>query len=171
MQIGIIGNGFVGRSIAEVWKPSHEVRIHDRQQEKSPHSLLDVMECDLVFVCLPTPSNKDGSCDVTALDSFFAFASRKPQYAIKSTVPVGYTASVRADLDVCHNPEFLTARTCIIDALTPHRQLIGKRIGGIGHILLREMYEKRFPGVPIIEVNPNVRRWQSWCAIRSSLSK
>ena len=36
--------------------------------------------------------------------------------------------------------------------MTPHRQLIGKRIGGIGHILLREMYERRFPGVPIIEV-------------------
>ena len=60
MKIGIVGNGFVGRATAEVWKPYYEVLIHDMMPERSVHSLAEVLECEIVFVCLPTPSKKDG---------------------------------------------------------------------------------------------------------------
>lgn len=155
--IGIIGNGFVGRATGEVWKPSHEVRYHDRQPQKRTHSLSETLQADLIFVCLPTPEGEGGKCDTSHLDSFFAEAPSRPQYVVKSTVPVGYTASVaeRFGLDVCHNPEFLTARTAIIDALTPRCHMVGSA-NGPACAILAGMLAERFPGSQVIRTTSEV---------------
>ena len=33
-KIGIIGNGFVGNSIAFGFSPTHEIRIHDKDKKR-----------------------------------------------------------------------------------------------------------------------------------------
>ena len=61
MKIGIIGNGFVGNSIAFGFSPTHEIRIHDKDPKRNINTLEEVLECDYVFVAVPTPMNEDGS--------------------------------------------------------------------------------------------------------------
>ena len=62
-KIGIVGNGFVGSSVAFGFSPQcgcdgAVVKIHDKDESKSLNSLSDVVnEADFIFVSVPTPSN------------------------------------------------------------------------------------------------------------------
>jgi UDPglucose 6-dehydrogenase len=163
-RIGVIGCGFVGSATAAVWKPRCEVRVYDRVKERSPNTLSEVLASDIVFVCLPTPELEDGSCDTSILDALFAslnHVKNLPCFVIRSTVPVGYTSKVSDEYgySVLHNPEFLTARTAYIDAITPARQLIGYAGNSrlcCDDLTLAELYEERFPGVPVMRVPSDV---------------
>jgi UDPglucose 6-dehydrogenase len=60
-------------------------------------------ECDLLFFCLPTPLNHDGSCYTKILEDTIARCSN-PYKIIRSTVPVGFSTK-----HGCYfMPEFLT---------------------------------------------------------------
>ena len=91
-------------------------------------------DCEVVFLCVPTPQNPDGTADL----SFIEGASRElaPILAFeaivvnKSTVPVGSTRVVervleRPDVTVVSNPEFLREGSAVQDFLHPDRIVIG----------------------------------------------
>jgi len=91
-------------------------------------------EAEFHFLCLPTPSNHDGSTDL----SFFQAGVEEisdilPPNSIlinKSTVPVGTAAEIenqieRTDLAVVSNPEFLAEGNAVNDFLHPSRIVIG----------------------------------------------
>jgi len=60
-------------------------------------------ECDLLFFCLPTPLNHDGSCYTKILEDSIKLCSN-PYKIIRSTIPVGFAAK-----HSCYfMPEFLT---------------------------------------------------------------
>jgi UDPglucose 6-dehydrogenase len=60
-------------------------------------------ECDLLFFCLPTPLNHDGSCYTKILEDTIKLCSN-PYKIIRSTIPVGFAAK-----HSCYfMPEFLT---------------------------------------------------------------
>lgn len=153
MKLGIVGGGVVGSALARSYlEHVDEVRVYDVLAERRTHSLDDVFACDLVFVCLPTPQNADGSCDTNALNKFFLTALRDCRYVIRSTVPIGYTAKVaRAGFNVVHSPEFLTARCAYADACMPARHIIGYP-GAVDMETcpLYQLYSRRFPGGNIL---------------------
>ena len=91
-------------------------------------------DCEVVFLCVPTPQNPDGTADL----SFIEGASRElaPVLAFeaivvnKSTVPVGSTRVVervleRPDVTVVSSPEFLREGSAVQDFLHPDRIVIG----------------------------------------------
>lgn len=89
---------------------------------------------DIVFLCVPTPEDRDGSADLSFIEA--ASAEIGPvlcEGAIvvnKSTVPVGTTIVVdeviqRADIKVVSNPEFLREGTAVNDFLHPDRVVVG----------------------------------------------
>ena len=93
-----------------------------------------VAEADIVFLCVPTPQDEDGSADL----SYIQDAAReiapvlKPGAIVvnKSTVPVGSARVVervleRSDVSVVSNPEFLREGTAVFDFLHPDRVVIG----------------------------------------------
>lgn len=168
MKIGIVGGGVVGRATARSYvEHVDEVRLYDIVVAKSTHELPDVLECDLIFVCLPTPSGDHG-LSTHVLDAFFAAVKSMPSYkphlpfVIKSTVPVGTTASFRTRYslpNLLHSPEFLTARCAIADAHLPSRNIIG--IPGYNGTLpphgekLAALYKSRFTGIPLYVMDSN----------------
>jgi len=84
-----------------------EVYIYDIRPEacQPPGMTLEQLdrECDLVFFCLPTPLNHDGSCYTKILEDMIARCSN-PFKIIRSTIPVGFAAKYG-----CYfMPEFLT---------------------------------------------------------------
>lgn len=154
-SIGVVGGGVVGRATARTYVEFTEVRVWDRIPERATHALQDVARCDLVFVCLPTPSGKDGLLDVSALRGFFESLVNLPgvseNIVIKSTVPVGTTAILARDyrLSICHSPEFLTERCALTDALIPSRNVLGVPNSQLDLPLAALVYQERFPGVPL----------------------
>ncbi len=180
MLIGIVGRGTVGNALGlalsqdnmELVKATRsEVFYWDLDPSKrtvdSLHDLLNG-RLDLIFVCLPTPQ-VEGSlrCDTSILDDFFNFRlgkaqleeeARKNCFVVKSTVDVGWTKQASKNHclpNLCHSPEFLTARTAVEDADRPTRNVIGEP--GYTEFSeqtecadkLQELYERRWPHVPI----------------------
>ena len=66
MKIGIIGYGFVGKALAEGLTDDVEIYKVD---PKLNTSLIDLKEFrpNVIFICLPTPMNEDGSQDISIL--------------------------------------------------------------------------------------------------------
>ena len=71
MKIGIIGNGFVGKATNTFACKDVEVLSYDLDPKLcSPPgtSLKNICECDLIFISVPTPMNKDGSCHLKIIE-------------------------------------------------------------------------------------------------------
>ena len=51
MNIGIVGNGFVGGAVANGMSNA-SVKVYDRDINRSTHKYDEVVHCDFVFVCL-----------------------------------------------------------------------------------------------------------------------
>jgi UDPglucose 6-dehydrogenase len=95
--------------------------------ESIPHA-------DVVFLCLPTPQDDDGSADLSYVEKAVSDirTALKPGAIVvnKSTVPVGTAVRVknilqRGDVHVVSNPEFLRQGTAVHDFLNPSRVVIG----------------------------------------------
>ena len=69
--VGVIGNGFVGETIAFAFSPTSEVKVYDVNPLKTTHTLNEVMEQEFIFICLPTPMSTDGSQDLSFIENFF----------------------------------------------------------------------------------------------------
>jgi len=89
---------------------------------------------DIVFLCVPTPQDDDGSADLSFIEAASAEIGpvlRKGAIVVnKSTVPVGTTIVVdeviqRSDIAVVSHPEFLREGTAVNDFLHPDRVVVG----------------------------------------------
>ena len=100
MQLGIIGNGFVGNAIAHAFIPYMTVRIHDKDPEKCFDKIEDVINnSDVVFVCVPTPMTKSGKIDLSIVESVFSEVQQSLEkkdtvFVLKSTVVPGTTRKI-----------------------------------------------------------------------------
>lgn len=91
-------------------------------------------DCEIAFLCVPTPQGDDGSADLTYVQAAAAnIAPHLPFESIvvnKSTVPVGSTKVVeralgRPDIKVVSNPEFLREGSAVDDFMKPDRVVVG----------------------------------------------
>ena len=78
INIGIVGGGYVGNATKLFGcKDSNDVqdvvvRVYDTDPEKcvpKDISIIDLEEYDIIFVCVPTPLNEDGSCHLDIVKS------------------------------------------------------------------------------------------------------
>ena len=90
--------------------------------------------CDIAFLCVPTPQGEDGSADLSyvqrAAEEISAVLPFEAIVVNKSTVPVGSTKVVekalkRPDVKVVSNPEFLREGSAVQDFLKPDRVVVG----------------------------------------------
>ena len=154
IKIGIIGNGFVGEAQAFAFSPVSDIYIYDLDPLKSTHSLKEVNLCDFVFVCVPTPMNKDGSQDFTIVEKVFENATKKPIYIIKSTILPGSTEKLLSkyvDKKIVFSPEFLTERTAKLDMLTQSRIILGGESSLVNKV--EKLFHLRFKNKNIIKTD------------------
>jgi UDPglucose 6-dehydrogenase len=144
-----MGNGFVGGAVREFFNaPAFDVNA-----EKSPNTLAEVVACDLVFICVPTPNydtgwqNPQNVCD--ALDLLYK-AGYKGLALIKSTVLPGtcrVMAKMFPGIDIVSNPEFLRAASAVEDFRDPRLIVFGGEKDPVNR--LESFFSIRFPGVPL----------------------
>lgn len=132
MQVGVIGNGFVGNAIYQNFKDKVLTKVYDIRPEKCLSTLEETLKSNIIFICLPTPMQSNGECDLSFILNFFKDVNvsnaYKPLFVIKSTVPIGTTdliCKMRWDLKILHNPEFLTAVNAVEDFKNSDRNIIG----------------------------------------------
>lgn len=126
MNIGIIGLGIIGSACKFGFeKLGHKVIVHDIKLDTK---MSDVLSCDIVYVCVPTPSNENGSCNTSVVEAvvkeleYFKYTGI---IAIKSTVKPTTTEKLieETKLNICFVPEFLRERCAITDFTENHTVL------------------------------------------------
>ena len=156
-MIGIIGQGFVGNAIYQKVKQYYKVFTYDIDSSKCNSSEQETLDNDIVFVCLPTPMNSDGSCNVSLVESAIKRCSEfgvTKTVVIKSTVSPGTTArlnSLYPNIDVVFNPEFLTERTAVQDFKNTSRVILGGPRPSTTR--LKQIYSNLFPKATIVKTD------------------
>lgn len=155
-KLNLLRNGKI-----PIYEPGlHE--IYDRNYKEGrlefSNDLEDaVLRSEVVFLCLPTPPNEDGSADLQyvlqvadSIGKILQKHSPQPHKVIvdKSTVPVGTFEKVRdaiaahydGGFDVVSNPEFLREGFAVEDSMRPDRVVIGSSNKRSTEILV-DLYE------------------------------
>lgn len=166
MVLGIIGQGFVGSAVREGFNTHFQVETYDTDPSKNPTqksvSAL-VAISDVIFICVPTPMKKDGSCDtsivetvVEQVDEALDNLNKNIDVIIKSTVPPGTTQNLQADCIASRlffNPEFLTEANWKEDFINQDKIIIGTTDpfrDEAGIELIKQFHLIRFPNVGIV---------------------
>ena len=158
MNIGVIGQGYVGTAIKLGFEDHYKVLTYDKfDLAKSTHSKISdlVEEVKVLFVCVPTPMRKDGTCYTGIVEEVIREINETADghiIVIKSTVPPGTTDRINAEYTnstVIFNPEFLTEENFIEDFKNQSRIILGGDRKGTNK--LRQIYSKVFPQATIVK--------------------
>ena len=162
-NIGIIGQGFVGNSVKEGLKDDYNILTYDLKPELCNCASMKelVRGCYVIFLCLPTPMQKDGSCYVGILEEAVRDIAEMAVInllVIKSTVPpttIDYFEETYGELlSFIYNPEFLTEANAINDFKNQDRIILGCSDHD-AFTCVADIYRKTFPLIPIIETTFN----------------
>lgn len=102
MKIGIIGYGHVGGAMRELFK---NAVVYDKY--KGIGTEKEINECDIAFVCVPTPMAKDGTCDTSIVEEVISWCTCKC-IVLRSTVRIGFTREMREKYrkEIVFQPEY-----------------------------------------------------------------
>jgi len=161
-MIGIIGQGFVGNAVYQKFKNYYDVLTYDLDESKSNSNVNEIIcNCTNIFVCLPTPMNEDGSCNISIVEQVLAGIDlttdnleTERNIIIKSTIPPGTTAKWNRrfeSLNIVFNPEFLTEANAVSDYENQDRIILG----GVRPATteLKTIFSKVFPKAHIIKTD------------------
>ncbi|MHB9041644.1 MAG: UDP-glucose 6-dehydrogenase, partial [Melioribacteraceae bacterium] len=134
--------------VVPIYEPGLEM-LFKRNIEKKRIIFTDdlkkaVLESEMIFLCLPTPQDEDGSAElkyvlgvVEEIGNILKAAGTKDFKIIvnKSTVPVGTSAELTRiiekygikNFEVVSNPEFLREGFAVDDFMKPDRIVVGTR--------------------------------------------
>ena len=151
-KIGIVGNGFVGSAVRYGFSPSvgcdAEVKVYDKDPNKSTDKLSDVIKSDIIFLSVPTPSNLDGSMNIDIVDRALTDIDEHSTNAVillRSTVVPGTTKKLQdkyPNLRLVFNPEFLTERSANFDFINQDRVILGGDINDVE--VAEDLFKSRF---------------------------
>lgn len=157
MNIGIVGQGFVGNAVYQKFKNFYDVKTFDLNKDKCNSNESEVYCSDIIFVCLPTPMNADGSCNIDIVESVIKKIDSLKEnkiVVIKSTIPPGTTVSINEkfnNVEVVFNPEFLTERNAIEDYNDQNRIILGGPRSATTK--LKQVFSVVFPKAHVIKTD------------------
>jgi len=130
MKIGVVGLGYVGRAVQHSWlNTDHDVIFTDPNvQGGIPLIQLIQQQPKAIFICVPTPSNSDGSCDTSIVKETLEFIIENDYdgtIIVKSTTDPMFWKKYQGMPEVWHIPEFLTASNANQDYLNPKFIFVG----------------------------------------------
>ena len=127
MNIGFIGQGFIGKSYADDMERRGHTVVRYALEEPYARNKDRIRACDMVFIAVPTPTTPKGF-DYSIVESALTLVGAGKTAVIKSTMLPGTTAKLQKKfptLFVMHSPEFLVLKQAAEDAARPLRNIIG----------------------------------------------
>ena len=163
MRILVIGVGYVGRALALLCSRQHEVFAYDIDEQKAlalknadcnhPIHVIrgsldqDLGTVDFALVCVPTDfDEKSHQFDTSKVDDVVANLATlgiTQCIVIKSTLPVGHTASLQKrypNQKILFSPEFLREAHAVEDCLHPSRIVVGYEKGNESSLKSAEIF-------------------------------
>ena len=157
MNIGIIGQGFVGNAVYQKFKNYYDIKTYDLKAKLSTSTEQQVLDSEVIFICLPTPMNKNGTCHIdiveNAIKRVVVFGVSKI-VVIKSTVPPGTVKEWNKQfpsIDIVFNPEFLTEANAVSDYENQTRIILGGPRKAT--TMLKPIFTKVFPKASITKTS------------------
>lgn len=108
------------------YRRGKDLFCYDVDPKKGFHD--DINLAEFIFVAVPTPSNPDGSCNISIVENAVDTIKDNKIIIIKSTVEPGTVERLQANYPrkkFIFNPEFLTESQAWLDYIKPDRQIIG----------------------------------------------
>ena len=130
IKVGAIGLGFVGGALKKSFESRGQPIIgYDKFQKIG--KLEDILNSNIAFLCLPTPYVAGHGFNLNAIRENLEKLNNfnyKGLCVIKSTIEPGMTRELSEEynLNMAHNPEFLTERTAFEDFNNQKHIVLGK---------------------------------------------
>ena len=128
LKLGIVGHGFVGKATDWGFNKRVSKFIVDPLHNTSTSDLKDFAP-DIVFICVPTPMNDDGSQDSSIIDEVIKdLITYCPNTikVVKSTVlPSLLDELQKLDSKLVYNPEFLREKHANLDFVNSDMIIFG----------------------------------------------
>jgi len=161
LRIGIIGYGFVGQAVEYSFMTQNtETFIVDPKY--NDNTLDDLVEWNpgLIFVCLPTPSNNDGSIDASLVSNTVKnLKSRLNAFIIiKSTITPRIVSEITSqEFNIAYVPEFLSEGNAKFDMVNSDFMIIGTNFTAAYESVMNyyEKYSMCKKGINYINVTPS----------------
>jgi len=149
----------ISRGVVPIYEPGLDELLAENIRKGrlsfSPDLNTVIREADVIFVCVGTPQQIDGSADMSQIEEVSRLiADNLNRYKLvveKSTVPVktsfwikrtiGLYKKTDIDFDIASNPEFLREGSAVSDFLRPDRIILGVETEK-ARDLLSGIYEK-----------------------------
>ena len=167
-KIGIIGVGMVGGALQRYFAKKSNYQIYLYDKFKGIGSIEDINKADVVYICVPTPSKQNGTCDISVVDEAIGYLKGSKVVVIKSTIVPGTTERLQDKYQrhkILFNPEFLTELTADQDTEYPDRQIMGytnKSFSGCKEIFLQlplSPFEKIYPATETEMIKYATNTW------------
>lgn len=84
-KVGIVGLGHVGGIMQQLFP---DAVVFDELKEIGSRE--EINQCEIAFICVPTPMAVDGSCDTSVVEYVLKWVDSNI-IVLRSTVPVGFT--------------------------------------------------------------------------------
>ncbi len=124
---GFVGQGFVGGNYANDFEKRGYQVVRYSLEPKYISNKDKIADCDIVFVCVPTPTTPKGFDDSIVAEGISLVGKGKIA-VVKSTLLPGTTKKLQkkfSDRIVLCSPEFLSVVTAAHDAAHPFSNIIG----------------------------------------------
>jgi UDPglucose 6-dehydrogenase len=162
LKVGIIGVGFVGNAMLQSFNKNgyvldNNLYVYDKYKDTYKDNQNKIIETDIVFIALPTLYNeKRRTYNLDAIHENLDYL-KKNEYngliVIKSTVEptTCEELSQQYNLEIVHNPEFLTARTAFEDFHNQKHIVLGKtnKCNENKFQILKNFYQISYPSAEI----------------------
>jgi UDPglucose 6-dehydrogenase len=147
----IIGGGVLGQATAKSLGINN---IYDEISDRSNIEKSQLRDFRYIFICVPTPSDDNG-CDISIVEKSISDSKNGQVLVIRSTVIPGTAENLmkKYKCDIISNPEFLTEKTSIEDAINPDIIVIGGRTGSITNDFYKLFYAEDFKDSHIIRTD------------------
>ena len=129
-KIGIVGLGFVGSAVRDAYNDMFVNLVLVDPPKGLPGTYNDLMDCSAVFICVPSPSAEDGSCDTRILEDVLVNLKDYSGVIISKTTapPDVYDRLAGTYRNLVHAPEFLTAANARADYINGQFAIIGGNV-------------------------------------------
>jgi|LakMenEpi03Aug12_release.lakeMendotaPanAssembly.Ray.scaffolds.fasta_scaffold201509_2 UDPglucose 6-dehydrogenase len=158
IKIGISGLGFVGSALLKSFELkgytiNNTLIVYDKYKDNGIGKFDDLINTNILFLCLPTQFNTNSkSYDIDSIKETLELLHNSLFHGvvvIKSTIEPGTTNILanKYNLDIVHNPEFLTARTAFIDFHNQKHIVLGKSSNCDDNklMLVKNFYKLHYP--------------------------
>ena len=147
----IIGGGVLGQATA---KSLGIKNIYDELRDRSNIEKSQLKDFKHIFICVPTPSDENG-CDTSIVEKSISENINGQVFIIRSTVVPGTAERLmnKYKCDIISNPEFLTEKTSIEDAMSPDIIVIGGKNSTLTNEFSELFYEEDFIDSHIIKTD------------------